>query len=80
MRKTLVALAAVAILANSAAQPAYAQRATATTPYGYASGCYYYGPGPPFVVAGPCACYWQQQRFWDGYVWRFRRVRVCGTP
>ena len=74
MRKTLVTLAAVAI---SAAQPAHAQP---ITPYSYAPGCYYYGPGPPFVVAGPCACSWQQQRFWDGYVWRFRRVRVCGTP
>jgi len=82
MRKTLVTLAAVATLAISAAQPAHAQRATASTPYlyGYAPGCHYYGPGPAFVVAGPCACYWQQQRFWDGYVWQFRRVRVCGTP
>ena len=23
-------------------------------------------------------CYWQRQRFWDGYGWRIRRVRVCG--
>ena len=23
-------------------------------------------------------CVWQQQRFWDGYGWRIRRVRVCG--
>jgi len=23
-------------------------------------------------------CVWQRQRFWDGYGWRFRRVRVCG--
>ena len=39
---------------------------------------YYYG-GPAYV-AGPGYddCYWQRQRFWDGYGWRFRRVRVCG--
>ena len=23
-------------------------------------------------------CYWQRQRFWDGYGWRVRNVRVCG--
>jgi hypothetical protein len=95
MRKTLVALAAVATLAISAAQPAHAQRAlgaavaggiiggaivggaiAATTPYpyGYAPG-YYYGPGPAYV-GGP-GCYWQRQRFWDGYGWRFNRVWVC---
>ncbi len=42
----------------------------------------YYGPGygyygGPAYVAGP-PCYWQRQRFWDGYGWRIRRVRVCG--
>ena len=25
---------------------------------------------------GPC--YWQTQRFWDGFAWRLRRIRVCG--
>jgi len=50
---------------------------------------YYYGPGDygprsyyggPAYVAGPVYsdCYWQRQRFWDGYGWRFRRMRVCG--
>ena len=46
----------------------------------------YYGPGygyygGPAYVAEPgyaSPCYWQRQRFWDGYGWRFRRVRVCG--
>jgi len=46
----------------------------------------YYGPrayyyGRPAYVAGPGYygdCYWQRQRFWDGYGWRIRRVRVCG--
>jgi len=47
----------------------------------------YYGPGyyapPPAYVAGPGyygppgGCYWQRQRFWDGYAWRIRSVRVC---
>ena len=47
--------------------------------YGYGAG--YYGPygfyGGPNYVASP-GCYWQRQRFWDGYGWRLRRVRVCG--
>jgi uncharacterized membrane protein len=99
MRKTLVALAAVATLAISAvAAPAHAQRglgaavaggliggaivggAIAASPYGYGPG--YYGPGygyyggPAYVVDD--GCYWQRQRFWDGYGWRIRRIRVCG--
>ena len=42
----------------------------------------YYGPGygyygGPAYVAAP-GCYWQRQRFWDGYGWRIRSVRVCG--
>ena len=48
--------------------------------YGY--GPAYYGPGygyygGPAYVAAP-DCYWQRQRFWDGYGWRIRHVRVCG--
>jgi hypothetical protein len=106
MRKTLVALAAVATLACSAvATPAQAQRglgaaiaggliggaivggAIAASPYGYGPGYYgpgYYGPGygyyggPAYVADDPYGCYWQRQRFWDGYGWRIRRVRVCG--
>jgi hypothetical protein len=35
---------------------------------------YYYGPGP--VYYGP-RCYWHGERFWDGWGWRVRRVRVC---
>jgi hypothetical protein len=101
MRKTLMALAAVATLAVSAVAapaPANAQRylgaavaggilggaivggAIANGPYGYGPG--YYGPGygyygGPAYVADP-GCVWQRERFWDGYGWRFRRVRVCG--
>jgi len=45
----------------------------------------YYGPGygyygGPAYVTGPAyygGCYWQRQRFWDGYGWRIRRVQVC---
>ena len=54
-----------------------------------ASSPYYYGPGyrpygyyggPAYVADDPYGggCVWQRQRFWDGYGWRFRRVRVCG--
>jgi hypothetical protein len=105
MRKTLMALAAIATLAVSAVAapaPAHAQRgigaavaggliggaivggAIAASPYGYGPGYYGYGPGygyyggPAYVAADPYGCYWQRQRFWDGYGWRIRRVRVCG--
>jgi hypothetical protein len=52
-------------------------------PYGPGYG--YYGPGygyygGPAYVAEPgygAPCYWQHQRFWDGYGWRVRNVRVC---
>jgi hypothetical protein len=45
---------------------------------------YYYGPGygpayvadPGYYPPGP-PCYWQRQRFWDGYGWQARRIRVC---
>jgi hypothetical protein len=41
---------------------------------------YYYGPpayyGPAPVYYGP-HCWWQRERFWDGWGWRIRRVRVC---
>jgi len=101
MRKTLMALAAVATLAVSAvAAPAHAQRGVGA---GIAAGLIggaivggalagpgYYGPGyygPGYgYYGGPAyvaddyygGCVWQRQRFWDGYGWRMRRVRVCG--
>jgi hypothetical protein len=56
----------------------------AGSPYGYGPGYYAPGPGPYYYGGGPAyvaepedACYWQRQRFWDGYGWRIRRVRVC---
>jgi hypothetical protein len=105
MRKTLMALAAVATLAVSAAAapaPAHAQRylgaaivggliggaivGAAASPYYYGYGPGYYRPygyyGGPAYVAAPGyygdGCVWQRQRFWDGFNWRFRNVRVCG--
>ncbi len=34
--------------------------------------------GPVYVEdAPPPPCRWVQERFWDGYNWRFRRVEVC---
>jgi hypothetical protein len=46
----------------------------------YGPGYGYYGGGPAYVAGGPYGgpCYWQRQRFWDGYGWRVRSVRVCG--
>ena len=39
----------------------------------------YYGGGPAYVADDYYGgCTWQRQRFWDGYGWRIRRVRVCG--
>jgi hypothetical protein len=91
MKKTLAAFLAVASIAGSlAVTPAHAQRglgvgiaagllggaivggaiASSQAPYGY--GPAYYGAPPP-----PAGCYWQQQRFWDGYGWNVRPVRVC---
>lgn len=46
--------------------------------YYYPPQSYYYNGAPAYVAdpAGPC--YWQRQRFWDGFGWRVRSVRVCG--
>jgi hypothetical protein len=48
----------------------------------YGPGYGYYGPGygyyGPAYVAGPGpGCFWQRQRYWDGYGWQIRNVRVC---
>ena len=54
----------------------------AAGPYYYGPGPYYaYGPGPyaygpgPVYYGGPC--YWTGRRYWNGYGWHWRRVRVC---
>src|ERR1700681_997929 len=101
MKKTLMALGAVAALAISSVAmpaPAHAQRGVAAgvasgligvaivggaspSQNGYYGGPGYYGPGygaPAYVVdPGYGDCYLQRQRFWDGYGWRVRNVRVC---
>ncbi|MCC8966275.1 hypothetical protein H8A95_29110 [Bradyrhizobium sp. Pear76] len=45
----------------------------------YGPGYGYYAPGPAYVAEPGYGadCFWQRQRFWDGYTWRVRRVRVC---
>ena len=99
MKKSLLALVAVATLAVSMASPAYAWRGGWGPGLGvrparrrhrrrrdrlqplYGPG--YYGPGygyygGPGYAGGPYGpCYWQRQRFWDGYGWQARNVRVC---
>jgi len=92
MKKTLAALLAVAAVAGSLnATPAHAQRGVAagvaagliggaivggaiaaSRPYPYGGPVYYEGAPPP-----PPGCYWQQQRYWDGYAWNVHPVRVC---
>lgn len=74
MSKMLLALAAAATLAVSAASPAYAAPPTYPGPGGYPYWSGYDAPvGEP---TGPC--YWRTERFWDGYAWRVRHVRICG--
>lgn len=103
MKKTLMALAAVATLAASTASPALAWHrgwgpglaagvlggaiiggAIASRPYYYGPG-YYYGYGPAYYpgyyapYGGPVGpCYWRRERFWNGYAWHVRHVRICG--
>jgi hypothetical protein len=57
-------LAAGAILGAAASQG----------PYYYGPGPYYYGPGPVYYAPD---CYWTHERWWNGWRWRWRRVRVC---
>lgn len=92
MKKIVLAIAAVASLAASAVvmpAPADARDGGAVAAGvlgGLAAGAIiggaaasappaYYAPGPAYVAGPPC--YWQRQRFWDGYGWRIRRVQVC---
>jgi hypothetical protein len=57
-------LAAGALIGAAASQPYY---------YGYGGPYAYYAAEP---VYGP-RCYIQRERFFDGFGWRVRRVRVC---
>jgi hypothetical protein len=75
MTKTLLALAAAASLAVSAVSPAYAFPRYYPGPGGYP----YYSGYVDAPVGEPIGhCYWRTERFWDGYAWRVRRVRICG--
>ncbi len=91
MPKTLAALAAaatVAVAAVAAPQPAQAYYRgggiAAGIIGGLAAGAIlgaavangpYYGPGPVYYRGA--GCYWTHRRFWDGWTWQVRRVRVC---
>lgn len=41
----------------------------------------YYGPAPVYADPYPAyygpACYLETRRYWDGWGWRLRRIRVC---
>jgi hypothetical protein len=77
VKKTLAAFVAVAAIAagSLAATPASAQRGVVAPGRYYEPAPYGAGPGP-YDYFGSCE--WVAQRFWDGYGWRVRRVRVCG--
>jgi hypothetical protein len=90
MKKTFVAFAAIATVAASfATTPASAQRGLGAAVAGGIIGGAIVGgaiaasrPAPVYVEPGyvdapPPGCVWGQQRFWDGYAWRFRRVPLC---
>ena len=90
MKKSLMALAAVATLAVSTASPALAWHHHGWGP-GLAAGILggaiiggaiassrpAYG-APVYVEEAPYpACRMVRERFWDGYGWRVRRYEVC---
>ena len=88
MKKTFAALVAVAAIAGSlAATPASAQRGLgAAVAGGIIGGAIVGGAiaaspppygGPVYVEEAPPPCRWVRERFWDGYAWRVRNVRVC---
>ena len=68
MKKTLMAAAALAVLAASAVPASAQAQPEKKRPYG--------APAPVFVD-DDTKCKMVRERFWDGYGWRFRRVEVC---
>jgi hypothetical protein len=78
-------LAAGAIIGGALAAPYY----YGGGPNVYGGGPYVYGDGPyvygdaPYYAAAPYPAYgygngcWQRERFWTGYGWAVRRVRIC---
>jgi hypothetical protein len=89
MKKTLVAALAVATVAGSlvtATPPAKAHDGVGVgIAAGLLGGAIVGGaiaasrPGPVYVAepAPPPPCYWRRERYWDGYGWVIRPVRVC---
>ena len=90
MKKILTAAVAVATIAGSITVSAPAAKAhdgvgvglaagliggaivggaIASSRPAYAAPAYVEGPAP--------GCYWRRQRYWDGYGWVIRPVRVC---
>ena len=89
MKKSLLALVAVAALAVSMASPAHAWRGGWGPGVGLgllggaiiggaiaSSRPAYAAPAPVYVDEYP-ACRMVRERFWDGYGWRVRRYEVC---
>lgn len=89
MTKTVAAVLAVATIAGSLITAAPAAKAHDSVGAGLAAGLIggaivggaiaasHPAYGGPVYVAAPPPCYWQHQRFWDGYGWVVRPVRVC---
>jgi hypothetical protein len=87
MKKTVTALVAVAATAGSLVTVTPQAKAGDGVGAGIAAGLLggaivggaiaasrpvYVAPAPVYVP-----CYWQHQRYWDGYGWVIRPVRVC---
>ncbi len=92
MNKTVAALVAVATIAGSLVSvtpPAKAGDAAAGIAAGLIGGALIGGAiassrpaygGPVYVEEAPpppAPCYWRRERYWDGYGWVIRPVRVC---
>lgn len=91
MNKTIAAVLAVATIAGSmvtVAPPAKADNVGAGIAAGLIGGAIVGGAiaasrpaygGPVYVAEPPPPppCYWQRQRYWDGYGWVVRPVQVC---
>jgi hypothetical protein len=59
------------VIGGLAAGPILGAALAAPPPYYYA---YAYEPEPVYVTP---RCYFRQERFWDGWRWRIRRIDEC---